>query len=224
MNYLKVHYLGRRDFNKTWKYQRSLFEKRRKGVIPDTLLLVEHDPVFTIGKTGSKEIILSQQDGDPFPGIPIVPVDRGGDVTFHGPGQLVGYPILNLADYYPDLHRYLRDLEEVIIRTLDSFGIDAGREKGLTGVWVGDAKIAAIGVKVTRWITMHGFALNVFTDLRYFEMINPCGIKKCKTTSMKQITGEEVPLEYVADKLAEHFRDAFIPKKSTVSGLVSEAR
>ncbi len=207
-------FLGRQGFNKTWKLQRSLADKRLNGLIPDTLLFVEHDPVFTIGRSGSENNILFNS-GDTRDKIPVVHIDRGGDITFHGPGQLIGYPVLKLTNYYADLHRYLRDLEEVIIRTLADYGIESERRDGLTGVWVHSKKIASIGVKVTRWITYHGFALNVNTDLSYFEMINPCGIADCVTTSIKELTGAIQSLDDVARALESRFSDVFIPKRKT---------
>jgi lipoate-protein ligase B len=207
-------FLGRQEYKKTWELQRSLADKRLNGLIPDTLLFVEHDPVFTIGRSGSENNILFNSD-DTSEKIPVVHIDRGGDITFHGPGQLVGYPVIKLADYYTDLHRYLRDLEEVIIRTLAEYGIASERRDGLTGVWTGGKKVASIGVKVTRWITYHGFALNVNTDLSYFEMINPCGIADCVTTSIKELTGTIHNLDDVAQVAGSYFLEVFISKQKT---------
>lgn len=223
MNSFDVQFLGRREFQTMWDYQRSLFDKRVMNEIPDTLIFVEHNPVYTIGRTGSEaNILVENNDGGSDVGkgysekdernvgkTPVVHIDRGGDITFHGPGQLVGYPIIKLSDYYLDLHRYLRDLEEVIIRTLAGYNLTAGREKGKTGVWIDGAKIAAIGVKVTRWVTMHGFALNVSTDLNYFQKIIPCGIENCRVTSMHELTGEDYDLKQVSEKVSETFQDVF---------------
>jgi len=214
MSSITIERLGRRDYRKTWEYQRSLFSRRLRGDISDTLLLVEHDPVYTVGKSGADAHIPAGRSGFGGRGIPVVHVDRGGDVTFHGPGQLVGYPILNLGNYYRDVHRYLRDIEEVLILTLGDFGIDGQREEGYTGVWVNGEKVAAIGVKTSRWITMHGFALNVSTDLRYFENIVPCGIEDRRVTSMRKILSASVAPEAVADAAAGHFTALFALRKA----------
>jgi len=216
MNRIVVENLGRRDYRWTWNYQRSLFEKRCANNIPDTLLIVEHDPVYTIGRTGAESNIRCGKASLEQFGLPVVHVDRGGDVTFHGPGQLVGYPVLRLEDYYRDVHRYLRDLEEVIIRTLAGFDIPAGRKEGLTGVWVNGKKIAAIGVKVSRWVTMHGFALNIVNDLSYFEKIYPCGIRNINITSMSRCLNKSVRFDDVVSGLTGHFRDVFIPSEQPV--------
>lgn len=223
MKSFDVQYLGSKDFQTMWNHQRALFDKRVNDEIPDTLLFVEHDPVFTIGRTGTEDNILDDNGENQINknvvtnvsgqtkigSTPVVHIDRGGDITYHGPGQLVGYPIIKLSDYYLDLHRYLRDLEEVIIRTLSGYNLNAGREKGKTGVWIEGAKIAAIGVKVTRWVTMHGFALNVSTDLNYFERIVPCGIENCRVTSMHELTGENYSLKEVSEKVSENFQTVF---------------
>lgn len=232
---MDIQYLGRRDYNWTWDYQKSLFAKRLDGSIPDTLLFVEHEPVYTIGRTGSEDNILVRDSrvsagriGDARSvaviekvSVPVVHIDRGGDVTFHGPGQLVGYPVMKLSDFYLDLHRYLRNLEDVIIHTLAEFEISAGREKGLTGVWADGAKIAAIGVKVTKWITMHGFALNVSTDLNYFKKIVPCGIENCRVTSMKELAGKEYSLKEVSEVVADKFGIVFNSSKTLMANNAS---
>jgi lipoyl(octanoyl) transferase len=172
--------------------QKRLVERRRAGEIPDTLLLLEHPHVITLGTSAQREnILIADADGQLL-GIEVFDTGRGGDVTYHGPGQLVGYPILDLKPDRCDLHGYVRDLEEVLIRALASFGISAGRKDGLTGAWVGDDKIAAIGVRVSSgWITSHGFALNVTTDLSYFGSIVPCGITEFGVTSMARVLGAE---------------------------------
>ncbi|MFC1563993.1 lipoyl(octanoyl) transferase LipB [candidate division KSB1 bacterium] len=209
MNLIDIRFLGRKDYHSTWDLQKSLLEDRKEEKIQDTLLLVEHDPVFTAGKTFNKENILDRISDGNLSGIPLVNIDRGGDITFHGPGQLVGYPVIYLGNYYLDLHRYLRDLEEVIIMTLADFGIGAGREKGLTGVWVDGEKIASIGVKVSKWYTMHGFALNVNTDLSYYENIVACGIKDRKAVSMSKILGNNVNFEEAVSRTGENFIKLF---------------
>ena len=213
---LDVRFLGKQEYHSTWEYQQQLAGERLKCNISDTLLFVEHDPVFTIGKSGSESNIRGAFDGTHVNKIPVIRIDRGGDITFHGPGQLVGYPVLKLTDYYTDLHKYLRNLEEVIIQSLSEFAISAVRREGLTGVWVGSKKIASIGVKVTRWVTYHGFALNVKTDLNYFNMITPCGIDGCVTTSIKDLTKIEYRLEDVASIVESKFRRLFVPNNESV--------
>lgn len=221
MSIITIKYLGRQDFHQTWGYQRSLLAKRLQGKIPDTLLLVEHDHVYTIGRTGSESNILFDRNSGAGFEIPVVHIDRGGDITYHGPGQLVGYPILNLTDHYLDLHKYLRDIEDVIILTLADYDIHGEREYNKTGVWVNGSKIAAIGVKVSRWITMHGFALNVSTDLRYFDSIHPCGMAACRVTSMKELLKTEIPLESVAGTVVKHFTEVFDGYANTIKSSIN---
>lgn len=201
--------LGRTGFAESWGLQRRLFELRSAGRIPDVLLLTEHHPVYTFGKTGDANHLLVGEEELKRRGISLYFIDRGGDVTYHGPGQLVGYPILNLAEHVPDLHAYLRDLEEVIIRALADFGIRASRDPGYTGVWVNGDKIAAIGVKVSRWITMHGFALNINNDLDYFNSIIPCGIFHKGVTSVERTLGRKMSTGDVAARIVHHFGDVF---------------
>jgi lipoyl(octanoyl) transferase len=165
--------------------------------------------VYTIGKTGDENHLLADQAELLSRGVSVYHNDRGGDITYHGPGQLVGYPILDLNNHYLDLHRYLRDLEEVIIGTLREFGISSQRDSGYTGVWVGTEKICAIGVKTSRWVTMHGFALNVNTDLSFFARIIPCGIFEKGVTSMAQILGGAVDGEVVATIVTKEFGRVF---------------
>jgi len=200
---------GLLDYEEVWELQRRLFEERRQGSVPDTLLLTEHPPTYTFGKTGHEKNLLVKQTILRRQGVGVFHIDRGGDVTFHGPGQLVGYPILDLRDYYRDVGRYLRDLEEVLIQTLAVFDVHAGRVEGLTGVWVEDAKVAAIGVKVTRWFTMHGFALNVNTDLTYFEKIIPCGIPDKRVTSLAVLLGKTFSIEDVQEVVMREFMHVF---------------
>ena len=201
--------LGLTDYGSTWELQRRIFKLRLAGSIGDVLLLNEHHHVYTIGKSGDPNHLLANSQELKAKGAAVFSVDRGGDVTYHGPGQLVGYPILDLKGYYLDIHRYLRDLEEVIIRTLSDYGIDAHRDNDFTGVWVGNEKIAAIGVKVSHWITMHGFALNVNTDLSYFDRIIPCGIFNKGVTSMERCLGEQVALNEVASGVSKYFAKVF---------------
>jgi lipoyl(octanoyl) transferase len=189
--------------------QLSLHAQRVAGAIPDTLLLLEHPPVITLGKAFHPEHLRYAREFYAQQGIELHPTDRGGDVTCHNPGQLVGYPIFDVAQHGRDLHKFLRDLEQAIIDALRAFGVEAHREAGYTGVWVGDAKIAAIGVKVTKWVSMHGFALNVNNDLRLFQTIVPCGIADRPVTSLQQVLGRAVPMEQVKHAVARAFERVF---------------
>ena len=201
--------LGRTRYADAWALQKKLFSARLAGRIPDVLLLTEHEPVYTLGKGSDANHLLANDAELRERGIDVFAIDRGGDVTYHGPGQLVGYPILDLNGYYLDIHRYLRDLEEVLIRTVSDFGITAGRSDGLTGVWANGDKLAAIGVKVSRWTTMHGFALNVNTDLTYFDRIIPCGIFHKGVGSLRSVTGQEIVLSDVARSVTKNFESVF---------------
>ncbi len=192
-----------------WDLQKNVFDLRVHKHIPDILLLNEHHHVYTLGKSSDANHLLSNRDELLSKNIDMFEIDRGGDVTYHGPGQLVGYPILDLNNYYCDIHRYLRDLEEVMIRTLAEFGIKGTRDEAYTGVWVGKNKIAAIGVKVSRWVTMHGFALNINTDLSYFNRIIPCGIFHKGVTSMEQVLSRKVDLIEVSNILVQKFSEVF---------------
>jgi lipoate-protein ligase B len=205
---VEVCHLGRTRYGDTWELQRQVFDFCLQGGA-DTLLLTEHEPVYTLGKGGDQNHLLASDEELSNDGTEVFRIDRGGDITFHGPGQIVGYPILNLQHHTPDIHKYLRDLEEVIIRTLVQFDICGEREPELTGVWVKGEKIAALGVKVSRWITMHGFALNVNTDLRYFARIIPCGIFHKGVTSMQQLLGRSVSMSEVEAELTESFSAVF---------------
>lgn len=173
----------------TWDMQRRLHGERVEGRRADTILLLEHEPVVTIGRNGRDGNLLLSEDLLRQRGIAVVHNDRGGDVTYHGPGQLVGYPIVDLKQLHHDVHRFLREIEEGLIRAVARWGIRAGRNPGKTGVWVGDEKLASIGLKASHWVTMHGFALNVTTDLAAFDLIVPCGIAGCRMTSIRQLTG-----------------------------------
>lgn len=200
-------FLGRTEYRSCWALQRQLWEERCAGQIEDTLLLTEHDPVYTIGKSGNPLHLLADEAELQRRNIELVETDRGGDITYHGPGQLVTYPILALA--VPDVHAYLRSLEEAVIRTLALYGLEAGRVEGYTGVWLGGEKICAIGVKARSGVTMHGCALNVSTDLRAFGRIIPCGIFERGVTSMEEHLGSRIPLEEVAATFASRFGDVF---------------
>lgn len=191
-----------------WKLQQEIATVRRNGEGGDMLLLVEHLPVYTMGRSGSKNNIKVSLEMLQSKGLEVVEVDRGGDITFHGPGQLVGYPILDLRGYKQDLHYYAAMLEEIIIRTLAQYGISGFREPGLTGVWTAGGKIAAIGIGVRGWVTMHGFALNVHPEMNYFKYINPCGITDRPVVSMKEL-GVDAAMADVGETLIEQFADVF---------------
>lgn len=202
--------LGTVSYRGAWELQARLVAARRQGLVGDLLLLLEHPPVYTLGRGGKAEHLLVPTGWLRRQGADVFEVDRGGDITFHGPGQLVGYPILDLTAWGRDLHRYLRSLEEVIIRALARFGLEVGRKPGYTGVWVGDRKIAAIGVKLNSgWITSHGFALNVSTDLRWFDYIVPCGIRDYGVTSLSAELGTSLPREVVIGPVVETFGEVF---------------
>jgi len=201
--------LGKLDYGTAWKLQKRLVQLRLQGEIPDTLLLVEHPPTITLGRTAHAENLRIDPAERVRRRIALFSVDRGGDVTFHGPGQLVGYPVIDLQNHRPDVLVYLRSLEDVLIRSLKPFGIAADRLPGYTGVWVQNEKIAAIGVRVSRWITSHGFALNVNTNLDSFDWIVPCGIRDKKVTSMEKILGHPLDLGAVREEVKNAFRDVF---------------
>ena len=209
--------------------QRSLVEERRAGAIPDTLLLLEHPHVLTLGVRkggGRANILASPQTLDEL-GVTVVEAGRGGDVTYHGPGQLVGYPIVDLRPDRQDVHRYVRDIEEVMIRACADFGISAQRLEGLSGAWAshpahGLEKIAAIGVRIARWVTSHGFALNVTTDLEYFRLIGPCGIADRGVTSLQALSGRPVAMTHVEDAIVRHFAAVF--DREAVSEIEQVAR
>ncbi len=186
MDNFKVYKLGLVPYRKALEIQLNLLERRKRGEIEDTLLLLEHPPTFTIGRRGNMGNLLAAEEALKKEGISLEVISRGGDITFHGPGQLVGYPIMDLNTMGRDIHKYLRGLEEVIIEALLSYQIKARRIEGVTGVWVKWHKIASIGVGVRRWITYHGFALNVNTELSYFEKIVPCGIADVQMTSVRR--------------------------------------
>ena len=199
--------LGRLPYPEAFELQRRLVEQRKRGEIPDRLLIVEHPHVITMGRNGRAENMLAGEEVLERSGIAFFHTDRGGDVTYHGPGQIVGYPILDLREWKRDVVAYVRGIEQAVIDTLAEFGIDAGRLPGATGVWVSDAKICAIGVHISRWVTSHGFALNVDTDLRYFQYIVPCGLTK-PVTSMRQL-GSQASRQEVIVRLTGCFARCF---------------
>ena len=208
---LQVRRLGLVPYEAALELQRQLVEDRKAQRIPDQLLLLQHPPVITLGVKvrDDRAHVLATPDELARQGVALVETGRGGDVTFHGPGQLVGYPILDLSPDRRDVHRYVRDLEEVLIQVAASFGIEAGRRAGLTGAWVGDEKLAAIGVRISRWVTSHGFALNVATDLRHFDLIVPCGIKDKGVTSLERQLGRGVTMAEVEAAAVAAFEAVF---------------
>ena len=207
--YLNYYNLNSIDYKKAWDYQKELFQMRCDGVIPDTLLLLEHPHTYTFGKTADRKNLISSESYLRKNKISVYDIDRGGDVTYHGPGQIVGYAILSLSEWKEDTDKYLRALEDVIIQTCSSFGLSCGRKPKYTGVWIDDRKICAIGIKVSRWITMHGFALNVNTDLSLFNGIIPCGIAGKEVTSLKKEIGKEMDISEVKKTITEQFKNIF---------------
>ncbi len=205
----EAFYLGCVDYADALAQQEEMVAKRKRDEIPDTLLLLEHPHVITLGRAAKHSNVLADAEERVDWGVELFETGRGGDVTYHGPGQLVGYPIINLAPDRRDVRRYVRDLELVLIRTAADFGILAESVPGLTGVWAGVDKLAAIGVRISRWVTMHGFALNVSTDLEYFDLIVPCGIPDRGVTSLTRLLGRHVETEEVAHKVIDHFGGVF---------------
>jgi lipoyl(octanoyl) transferase len=206
--------LGRVEYAEASALQKRLVTARKASLIPDVLLLCEHPHVITLGRNGKREHLLASESLLQQMGVHFFATDRGGDITYHGPGQIVGYPILQLGEIRRDLVWYVRQLEEVMIRASAEFGIGAGRESGKTGVWVPadgpvKEKLAAIGVHVSRWVTSHGFAYNVSTEMRYFDLIVPCGIAGHKPTSLERLLGRAVQREEVAEKIARNFGNVF---------------
>ena len=198
--------LGKADFTETWEFQKELQSKRIEGQIADQLLLVEHPPVYTLGKNAPMDDLLIKDNDD----ISIIQTDRGGKITFHGPGQLVGYPIIDLNNYKRSISWYMRELEQLIINVLLDYNINSQRKKGLTGIWVKDKKIAALGVRISRWVTMHGFSLNINPDLRYYEGIVPCGITDFGVTSMAEILEKKCPeISDTKLKIIDYFSSQF---------------
>jgi lipoyl(octanoyl) transferase len=206
---LLVRRLGRVPYREGLEVQAHLVAERQAGRLADTLLLLEHDPVFTLGRNARPENMLFPADALRARGFEVFETGRGGDVTYHGPGQVVGYPILELPLDRRDVHRYVRDLEEVMIRTCADYEVRAERVAGLTGVWVGKEKVGAIGVRIARWVTSHGFALNVAPDLAPFDLIVPCGIRGRGVTSLERLLGSGPVLATAMDRVAQHFAEVF---------------
>jgi lipoate-protein ligase B len=206
----RSYWLGRTGYLEAARLQHALMRERQAGNVPDLFLLLEHPPVITLGRGSHAENLLADEATLAAAGVTVWETTRGGDVTYHGPGQLVGYGILDLREHGRDVGRYLRDLEEALIRTLGDFGIAAGRREGLTGAWVGDEKVAAIGVRAERWVTAHGFALNVDPDLAHFGWIVPCGIRDHGVASMASLLGGRAPaLEEVAEAARRRLGEVF---------------
>jgi lipoyl(octanoyl) transferase len=233
-------HLGLIDYKQAWEYQEKLFNsilelksQNRNAAddarvpTPNYILFCQHPHVYTLGKSGHENNLLINEQGLKAKGATFYKINRGGDITYHGPGQIVGYPILDLENYFTDIHKYLRFLEEAVILTLQDYKITAGRIPGLTGVWLDHEtqqdprKICAMGVKCSRWVTMHGFAFNINTDLDYFSNIVPCGITDKKVTSLARELGRELPIHEVEEKLLKHLSDLF---EATISTATHEKR
>jgi len=223
MNRCLIVELGRIGYAEAWALQKRMVAARKAGAIEDVLLLCEHPHVITLGRNGKREHLLASEELLRERGVELHPTDRGGDITYHGPGQIVGYPILNLGAIRRDVVWYVRTLEEALIRATAELGLAAGREAGKTGVWVASGKkvdwtpgeeeqsekLAAIGVHISRWVTSHGFAYNVATDLRYFDLIVPCGIAGRKATSLEKLLGRSVERAEIVPRLVRHFGELF---------------
>jgi len=201
---------GLADFKQVWDLQKKIHTyKQKHNDFEDVIITCEHPHVYTLGKSGDKDHLLLDENQLKQKKISYYEIDRGGDLTYHGPGQLVCYPILNLNHYYLDTHRFLRDLEETVILVLKDYGIESHKDEQYTGVWVGEEKICAIGIKVSRWVTMHGLAFNVNSDLQFFSNIIPCGIFHKGVTSMKKILGIEMNMNEVKNKMLSSFQNVF---------------
>jgi len=211
MREIEVRRLGIVPYAEALTLQRELVEERKANRIPDLLLLLQHPGVITVGVRGDggRSNILATRDRLMELGIDVFETGRGGDVTYHGPGQLVGYPIVDLKPDRCDVHVYVRDLEEVMLRVCADYGLSAGRVPGLTGTWIGAEKIGAIGVRISKWVTSHGFAFNVSTDLDHFKLIVPCGIADRGVTSLERAASRSIPLQEVEDAVVRHFCDIF---------------
>src|ERR1035441_3933727 len=212
------------DYAAALDLQKEKVVQRKAGAIPDTLLLLEHPHVYTLGRNARRENLLVSEEFLASRGAQVFHTDRGGDVTYHGPGQLVGYPILDLTQHRRDISWYMRSLEDVFIRTAHDYGIEAGRCEGAAGVWVGNDKLTAMGVHLSRWVTSHGFAMNVNTDLRFFEWIVPCGLHDKGVTSLAKLLGHAVEMGEVGERVVEHFGAVFGLEVQAVEELKSRTR
>jgi lipoate-protein ligase B len=201
--------LGLMEYQKAWDLQQRLWLKRVEGSLPDLLLILEHLHVITLGRRGNRSHLLATAEMLESMGVALFHVERGGDVTYHGPGQIVAYPILSLKEYGYRLVQYVDQLEEIMIRVLRDFGIEGKREDLNRGVWVNGDKIASIGVAIKRWVSFHGFALNYATDLKFFNLMNPCGLEGKKMTSMEKILGAEIPKDRLVEKIVLRFKELF---------------
>jgi lipoyl(octanoyl) transferase len=204
-----VEQLGVVDYAPALEIQKDLVAQRKRGDVPDTLLLLEHPHVYTLGRNARPENVLVSAEFIASRGAQTFQTDRGGDVTYHGPGQLVGYPIMDLTQHRRDISWYMRQLEDVFMRTAGDYGIAAGRSPGAPGVWVGNDKLVAMGVHLSRWVTSHGFAFNVNTNLRYFDWIVPCGLQGRGVTSLAKLLGHVVDMEQVTAAVVKHFGEVF---------------
>ncbi|HYO76916.1 MAG TPA: lipoyl(octanoyl) transferase LipB [Thermoanaerobaculia bacterium] len=220
MRKCELHRLHLVTYENGMKLQQKLVELRQRDAIDDQLLLLEHPPVITLGRGGKVATLLASPDILQSQGVRFFETTRGGDITYHGPGQVVGYPIVHLGEGKRDVRKYVEKLEEVLIRTVAEYGITAERVEGKRGIWVGNDKIAAIGVRIARWVTSHGWALNVFTNLDHFGLITPCGLQGSGVTSIERETGRRVPIDEVREHLARHFAEIFerdlVPRPETI--------
>ncbi|MCE1188036.1 MAG: lipoyl(octanoyl) transferase LipB [Ignavibacteria bacterium] len=200
---------GNVDYQWMWDFQKRILEKKKHSSLPDVLFLLEHPHTYTLGKVAHRENLLLSESELQEKSISVFDIDRGGDITYHGPGQIVGYPIIDLKSWHQDSHKYLRGLEEVLIRVTALYGLTSGRIEGLTGVWIENRKIAAIGIKISSWITMHGFAYNACPDLNYFHGIIPCGITDKEVTSLTQEIKVSISTEVVKKQIVTEFTREF---------------
>lgn len=201
--------LGLTDYEECYRTQREMAARRRLGEIEDTLILAEHNSVFTVGRMGTRKNLLVDTDYLQQRGIKVLNVDRGGDITFHGPGQLLIYPIIELKDKWRDLHKYMRSLEDVAIKFLERYSLQPGRMPGLTGVWVSRKKVVSIGIGVTNWVTYHGLSVNIKPDLGFFDMIYPCGLRGVKMASLESLTGKDISMEEAKSNILSDFEKVF---------------
>lgn len=206
---LRYYNLELLEYKKAWDLQYQIHSYRINNQIEDTLILLEHPNTYTLGKTAHIENLIGDKEFLEKHSVSVFNIDRGGDITYHGPGQLVGYPIINLSEWYQDSHKYLRNLEELLIKVCEEYGLKAKRNEKYTGVWIEDRKIAAIGIKISRWVTMHGFAFNVNTDLNLFNGIIPCGISDKAVTSLEKELGKKFQISEVKKKVINHFKEVF---------------
>jgi lipoyl(octanoyl) transferase len=210
MRVCETSFLGLTPYDAAHALQRDLVEWRKRDEIPDQFLLLEHPHVITLGRAANRANVLADDATRAQLGVELFETGRGGDVTYHGPGQLIGYPIIKLLPGRQDIRRYVRDIQEVLIRAARDFGVEAEPRGGdFVGVWVGDEKLGAIGVRISRWVTMHGFAFNVTTDLNYFQLIVPCGIRGHGVTSLQKLLGRPVEMSAVAKSVTRHFGEVF---------------